>query len=46
MSNLEFGFQHEMWHLCREGGVKYEILKRRCVDICCANSSEVERTRG
>ena len=35
MSNLEFGFQHGMWDLCRESGVKYEILKRRCVDICC-----------
>ena len=36
MYNLESGFQHGMWDLCREsGGEISEILKRHCVDICC-----------
>ena len=36
MYNLESGFQHAIWDLCREsGGEISETLKRRCVNICC-----------
>ena len=35
MYNLESGFQHGMWDLCRESGREIsETLKRRCVDVC------------